>query len=146
MAAAKPVDPEIARIREQARQVRAINKARSQQRLAESQQITAQQAQRIAQEQQSREQWQQRQDQRKFRSNVTSAAGSAGSSAFHAATLSPNSSLPLTIIMMMVMLSLFYYVVTRADQFSGFVGFIGDFLHKVSSTTPLFAASQTSSK
>jgi len=54
------------------------------------------------------------------------------------ATPSSNSGLIMTTIFMIVGLVLFYQVVTKADQFSGLVRSVGDFLHKLSSTTPLF--------
>ena len=49
----------------------------------------------------------------------------------------------MTVIFMIAGLSFMYYMVTHADQFGGFAATIGDTLHKISSTTPLFAASST---
>lgn len=56
----------------------------------------------------------------------------------NATTPSSNSNLFMVVIFTIVGLALFYNIVTKADQFSGFVGSVGDLLHKVSSTTPLF--------
>ena len=49
-----------------------------------------------------------------------------------------NTNIFLTTIMMIVMLAVFYQVVTKAEAFGGFLEGLGDLLHKVSSTTPLF--------
>jgi hypothetical protein len=54
------------------------------------------------------------------------------------ATPSSDSNLFMVVVFTIVGLALFYQLVTRADQFSGFLGSAGDFLHKLSSTTPLF--------
>lgn len=54
------------------------------------------------------------------------------------ATPSSDSGLIMTTIFVIVGLALFYNLVTNAGKFSGFVGTTGDFLHKLSSTTPLF--------
>lgn len=72
------------------------------------------------------------------RSRATTTAINAGSSVASSAVPSSNSGLIMTTIFVIVGLALFYNVVTKADQFSGFVGGLGDFLHKLSSTTPLF--------
>ena len=69
---------------------------------------------------------------------VIGAGVSAGQSAAKAATLSGDSNLFLITIMMIVMLAVFYQVVTKAEAFGGFLEGLGDLLHKVSSTTPLF--------
>lgn len=44
----------------------------------------------------------------------------------------------MTVIFMIVGLALFYNVVTKADQFSGFVGAVGKGLHVLSSPASLF--------
>ena len=54
------------------------------------------------------------------------------------ATPSSDSSLIMTTIFVIAGLALFYNLVTNASNFSGFVGTVGNFLHKVSSTAPLF--------
>jgi len=59
------------------------------------------------------------------------------------ATPSSNSGLIMTTLFTFVGLILFYNVVTKADQFSGLVGSAGDFLHKLSSTAPLFQVKES---
>ena len=59
------------------------------------------------------------------------------------ATPSSNSGLIMTTIFLMAGLIIVYNLITKADQFSGFVGSAGDFLHKLSSTTPLFQTVST---
>ncbi len=87
-----------------------------------------------------------RQSQRKEQrtEKIQSAAVGAGVStvkgAAHAATLGSDVNLFLVVIMMIAMLAVFYNVVTGAERFAGFMGSMGDLLHKVSSTTPLFKA------
>jgi len=54
------------------------------------------------------------------------------------ATPSSDSGLVMTVIFVIAGLSVFYLLVTSAANVNTFVGSVGSFLHKVSSTAPLF--------
>jgi hypothetical protein len=61
-----------------------------------------------------------------------------GGSAVDAVTPSSDSNLFMITIFTMAGLIVVYHVVTNGQQFSGFLGKLGDFLHILSSPTPLF--------
>lgn len=58
------------------------------------------------------------------------------------ATPSSDSNLFMTTVFVIVGLALFYQLVTKSGQFSGLVSRTGDFLHTLSSTTPLFTTTK----
>jgi hypothetical protein len=58
----------------------------------------------------------------------------------------PSSGNPLMLVVYFTVgLALLYYVITHADQFSGYLGRMADLLHNISSTTPLFHTTSTGS-
>jgi len=66
-----------------------------------------------------------------------------GTKALNTATPSGDSNLIMTTLFVMVGLVVFYLLVTSAGAFSGWMAGLGDLLHKVSSTTPLFTESKS---
>lgn len=68
-----------------------------------------------------------------------------GDKAVSTVTPSADSGLIMTTLFLIAGLALFYNLVTHAGLTSGFLGSAGDFLHKLSSTTPLFTTNATGS-
>lgn len=70
--------------------------------------------------------------------------GQVASSAVSTFTPSSDSNIVMTTLFLMAGLVVVYRLVTNSGQFSSYTGKMGDLLHKVSSTAPLFQVKSTS--